>query len=510
MLLASTAYAQNIPPQFVGAGSSAMFITFGFAARIGPTPCGDHNWSKKNGATINDSRGGGIVPVETGNVWVVWDDTPEPNRNVCVYVSVDSGVGVRAFFAVPTATVAVDPILSGNPGDQLVPLPLMPADEASLPANIQADINGQAVNAAMTDIRPEDALFATNRALAPLDPARNGLGYGPGPVGSPILSAFSGKKATPVAFALSGVDPISGSPIGFNYATTSVGASPVMVFVNITNNAVGHFGQSGAFVNINRFILARVLNGTLTRIHDIEIKDCCDPAFPLHAMLREPLSGTYNTMEFNIPRSAEIGTSQEIGVTPPADNPLNQTAADGATRQRVIGTGEMVTEVTNTPDSIGYAFWGFGNFASAATQANTRYITVDSVDPIQSERTTGQFPTCAVAPCHPAAFNFFGLKYGGYPIWTYLRVVTVKPVPAGVLSLINDARNEAANIPDFVASNNLNIFRSHYTQVGVAPHNGHLAGFPESGGDVGGAVYIVGADKDFILDTGLELLEEKQ
>ena len=62
----------------------------------------------------------------------------------------------------------------------------------------------------MLDSRPEDALFAETRVLAAYDPVHyTGLGYGPGPIGTAIQSTFSSTEATPVAFAISGTDPIT-------------------------------------------------------------------------------------------------------------------------------------------------------------------------------------------------------------------------------------------------------------------------------------------------------------
>jgi ABC-type phosphate transport system substrate-binding protein len=222
-------------------------------------------------------------------------------------------------------------------------------------------------------------------------------------------------------------------------------------------------------------------------------------------LLREPLSGTYNTMEFDIPRSKEVAASQEIGVTPPADNPLNQSYASGGSRQRVVGTGEMVSEVAAIPDSLGYAFWSFGNFANVTT--STKYLTVDGVDPIKSSYTNGVFPTCPTPPC-VGALTFPNIKNGTYPIWSVLRIVTANPIPTGIAKLVNAAITQATNIPDFVPANKLFVFRSHFDQAGIVGANGHKT--PEAGGDVGGAVYTVQSDLDHITDTGTEILGQIQ
>lgn len=492
-----SSFAQVV--KYNAAGSSAMFNTFGFAARLATSPCGTHNWSKKNGASVHDSRSSSIPDV-AGNVWVVWDNSTAPTT-VCAYTNVDSGIGDRAFFAVPTATITMPSTDINSNGDQLVPTP-MPADEP-LPSAVYNALNGQAFNAAMTDIRPEDALFATNRALAALTANRSGLGYGPGPIGVAIKSEFSTKDVVPVGFAMTGTDPISHLAARSSYVTTNVGASPVVVFVNKTDTAAGHFG-SPVFTNVDRFVLSGILAGQLTRTRDI-VPTLGLPQVGIHVLLREPLSGTYNTMEFTVPRSLEVGSSQEIGVTPPGDNPLNQSYASGGSRQRVVGTGEMVSEGVSLPDSLGYAFWSFGNFANAVT--SLKYVTVDGVDPIRASYAGGTFPTCPAPPCK-GALTFPNIVNGSYPIWSVLRIVTASPVPSFIHTLVSDAITQSTNIPDFVPASSLFVFRSHYTQSGITGANGHKN--PEAGGDVGGAVYTVQADQDHILDTGLEILGQKQ
>ena len=501
VLFASTSFASTTI-LFNGAGSSAQFNTWAFAARLrSPSICGTHNWSKKNGAAVHDSRSAQI-PDTTGNIWIVWDNSTSPTI-ICAYTSVDSSVGVRAFFAVPTNNIVLVSSDNGSAGDQLVPTP-MPADEA-LPSAVFNALQGAAYNAGMTDIRPEDALFATNRALSPLTQNRSGLGYGPPPIGQAIKSAFSSKSAVPVLFALSGNDPISGRPITFQYTTSSTGAAPVVVFVNSTQTGLGHLG-SALFNNVPRFVLAWAQNGNLTRTRDLANLSGL-PSIGLHVMLREPLSGTYNTMEFDVTRSVEVNSSQENNVTPPGDNPLNQTYTSGGSRQRVVGTGEMVTEVGATADSLGYAFWGFANFAPVLS--TTKYLTVDGVDPIKQTYTNGVFPSCSAPPCI-GALTFPNIKNGTYPVWSILRIVTISPMPTGLQQLYNAALAEATQIPDFVPANQLTVFRSHYNQSGVNGSNGIIAGHPEAGGDMGGAVFNTQDDKDYFADTGVEILGQKQ
>lgn len=502
VLLASNSFASPTI-LFNGAGSSAQFNTWAFAASLtNPAICGARNWTKTNGAVVHDSRSSQI-PDNKGNIWVVWDNDSNPTT-ICAYISVDSSVGVRAFFAVPTCTLVLNSSDNGSSGDNLVPAPMRP--DVPLPSAVYTALTGAAFNAGLTDIRPEDALFATNRALSPLTQNRSGLGYGPPPIGTAILSAFSSKSAVPVQFALSGTDPISGQQINFTYTTTSTGATPVVVFVNSTQTGLGHLG-SILFNNVDRFPLAWTLNGNLSRGRDFVPTVASLPSVGIHTMLREPLSGTYNTMEFDIVRSLEVNSSQENNVTPPTDNPLNQSYASGGSRQRVVGTGEMVNEVGATPDALGYAFWGFGNFAPVLS--TTKYVMVDGVDPLRQSYTNGAFPSCSTPPC-PGGVTFPHLLDGTYPIWTMLRFVTVSPVPTGIQSLYSAVLQYAGEVPDFVPYNHMSVFRSHYNQSGVTGANGLITGIPEAGGDMGGAVFPVRADKDYYADTGTEILGQMQ
>ena len=65
----------------------------------------------------------------------------------------------------------------------------------------------------MTDIRPEDALYATHRINKPLAANGTGLGYCTSATcasGTPIKSEFSLTFATPINFSLPGFnDPIT-------------------------------------------------------------------------------------------------------------------------------------------------------------------------------------------------------------------------------------------------------------------------------------------------------------
>ena len=517
MALFSLSSFAKVTVEFNVAGSSAMFNTFALAG-YGSATCGGNIWTFKNGAQGVDLRGGG-APVQTGNVWIEWDNSTSPTV-VCSYLSVDSVVGNQLYFAQPTSVLNIlEP--AGTAGMNLVPT--LTDTAGGLPSAVIAALESQAFNAAMTDIRPEDALFATNRALGTLNTVNyNGLGYGPGPVGTPIQSFFSSKEATPVGFALTGTDPISGQKAK-SWTTLSVGAEPVLIFVNTTQTSGGNgdFSNSNAFQNINRLDLTLALNGTYPYTRDISSATGLQ-AVPVNVCLREPTSGTYNTLEFSIPRSVEINSTQELGVNPgvPGGNPLNiANAYSGGWRRRVIGTGEMVAQVANSAngDVLGYAFWSTGNFANV--QADVRYLTLDGVDPIFPSYSGGTLPPNCTSGC-AGEVSFTNVINGSYPAWTILRIATAKTPPAGVQALLTNAQNAAINtIPDFVpfqynGSQYLTVFHSHFsrpnTKCATGVSNGNGSEPVECGGDEGGGVFTLQADLDNYTDTGKELLSYHQ
>src|SRR5215471_5313036 len=97
----------NAQVEFLGAGSSAMFTAMAVgafsdlcSARVG-SDChhysikGKNSGDGQNYAQIVDIRNANI-PVEGGNLWVVWDNNTSPLQ-VWAYLSVDSVVGNRAF-----------------------------------------------------------------------------------------------------------------------------------------------------------------------------------------------------------------------------------------------------------------------------------------------------------------------------------------------------------------------------------------------------------------------------
>jgi hypothetical protein len=136
-------------------------------------------------------------------------------------------------------------------------------------------------------------------------------------------------------------------------------------------------------------------------------------------------------------------------------------------------------------------------------------VMVDGVDPLRGNYIGGGFPSCSNPPC-PGLLAFPNIKNGLYPIWSILRIVTVSPMPSGIQQLYQAALQEAVLIPDFAPINTLEVFRSHYNQSGVNGSNGIIAGMPEAGGDMGGAIFDIQADKDYFADTGMEILQQMQ
>jgi ABC-type phosphate transport system substrate-binding protein len=533
---------------FLAAGSSAQFNTMALAAGLDNAAgsgiaalCGEHHWTSTSslgstGAQLHDPRSA-TIPDEPGTVWVVWDDnfaagvggtaTSAQQGTICAFVTVDSIVGNREYFAngtiVLNQTAGPFPIADGGA------VPLLPLDPTGITQAVFNWLNGQPLNVALTDIRPEDAKFATIRALTSPAGTRiirdsfTGAGYGPGPKGTPIVSSQSSKSADPVDFIINpgDTDPFTGAAPR-QYTVLSVGASPVLVITNISNAADGHLGNA-IYHDINRYTLSQYLKGVYTRTRDIAHVSG-EPAVPIRVWHREPLSGTYNTMEFCIPLTLEqwptfesgVNIGQETGVNPTntsctakpctvaSGNPFYYIAPSGGTRGRVIGTGEMVSTVNSDADSLGYSFWGFSNFSG---KTNTGYMTVDGIDPLNASPSTYLPPQCTALPC--TGVTFAHIIDGSYPIWSVLRMI-YDPTSTTVIAtgMVTYAQAAAStSLPDFVPATSLTVFRSHFAQLvddagdAQVPHNGYVSGVPEKGGDMGGCVYTVQGELDYIADT---------
>ena len=581
----------------VGVGSSAQYLPAAIGAdalalakvgaNLGVTECVYH-YSAKNNANLVDNRGTVAIPLEPGNEWIVWiasmDGATCPtstgsaslgNTNITdiwLGMSVDSTVGNRAFLAQNTVAnggsgVAVDsiPVAAANLlgtgshiiwPDNAIDVSVLAGGATNIPKAVGTDQGGIAdvhVNVGFTDIRPEDALYATTRAMSPLNSTLSGLGYkSTTNVGESILtSEGTGTKATPVKFAITGNDPITHQAIR-GYQTFPIGAAPIVFVYNnggdaspVTNLVSGTLG-TGAAGTAGTYYLANLFDGTTS----------CDTdslAFggngdglgtPIHLFLREPLSGTMNTTEFNLFRTTgNVDDSQEKGVNPATANPLASLACNGAgDRSRAIGTGEVVgttsTGVLGTGHSVGYIFSGFSNFAKfggASSPTHYNYLTLDGVDPlgfapgVYTGESSQEFPNCT-GPCTAATYwtggySFPNLRNGSYKAWSIYRWDV--PVPdtdaygPTILAQTTENNINASNaVADFVPfqacpsadptcsssspTDGLAVYRSHRTQSGVTctatgPCNGtatgantsdggNTLGVSDEGGDVGGLI----------------------
>ena len=591
------ASAANAQVQFVGVGSSAMFNTISAAAftdlcssRVG-SDC--RHWSakgKNTGDNQNWAQGvdgrNSSIPVEAGSFFVAWDNNSVPIK-IWSYLSVDTIVGQRLFFAVPRATQQIDSGALSAGGQNLVPTAILlnrqtsadqPDETAGIPSAVLSAIQ-TTFTAAITDVRPEDAKFEVNRILATFATNGNGLGYGnpanatcfqgtdnwtvSANLGCPIYGTWGG-RSVPVQYAITGTDPFSHSA-AWKYKTIEVGAEPIIFMYNATNaSGLGVLGSDGnvAFKNLNRIAAAYVFNGTLGRAQDI------DPSLTLalqgissnpgiNPILREPLSGTMTTTEFNVFRTTETlkniptAASQETGVNLANACTLNVNCPDplylpgpgGSVRYRAIGTGAEISGVSNVggikhiADSIGYAFFSFGNVNPIGGSSGAgRYVTFDGVDPFNLgygpytfdsvNYAPGQLPVCT-APCiQPGGASLPNVRNGSYGSWSIIRAVTdatgvnATNTQALVTAAQNEVNNTTADFVPFVCTDTtglctgepgLKVFHSHFTPTGIAgtPHNGNVTA-TEVGGDVHGAVFTNQADLDYHTDTTKELVSIRQ
>lgn len=501
------------------------------------------HWTAKNSANIIDTRdpAGRILP-EIGNVFVVWiadSSNSTGNTNVTdiwTAVSVDATVAVRAFSAQETsgsgAQLQVIPAVQGNLifptslwADGRADVSLIGVTNVSNAIGTSSTGTGDVhINVALTDLRPEDALYATTRALGTLNTTTwSGLGYkGPTPnIGAPIFSAQgTGASSTPIKFALSGgTDPITHLAVPA-YTTIPVGASP---FIFVLNNGGAYSSSTANFITgvgtKGPFPLAHLFDGTTTA-------DTHNPAFggsgdgagtPLTLILREPISAAANVVEFNEFRTTgNTSDSQEVGVVNPTRapyNPLNLPTAIHGSRQRANSTSEVVSALKN-PNTLGYIAFGFGN-AAKLSGASWNYLTLDGVDPLAIPGTINQeLPNGSVtsaASVWPSTPSFPNLRNGTYKAWSVERYLVANSVigtdPYGPDVLAQSEQDSVDNtVSDFVpfhtsnGSDGLDVYRSHFTQSGHIGNNGvatppnlldggnTLGGATEAGGDVGGAI----------------------
>ncbi len=555
LCFAASSNAQTIT---IFAGSSGAFQSFAVASQSAGAAavCGlaPNTWSQGStaGNGMQDANGS---PLEKGTIFIGYDGTAAGvgTTHICAYVSVDSVVGNRLYFSTGPAGQRSTLVLGGG-GVNGNKVPLVPDTVIGvLPAGVIALINAtpgvtNAITAGVSDIRPEDALWTTIRV-------RNGLGWG----NNPICSAYTATSAQTVNYTIEGNDPISGQPVPA-YSTINVGAYPVVVFYNKTGVGAKDLGTFLP-TDINSHNIAAIWGGLGAQTTDLGHFAAGTynigggpvavggSGAPLTVLVREPISGTYNTFEWQAVHNQGTIQSQEAifgapvanacaGPFPPAigGNPsynvTGGTHDQAATYARVIGTGEMVKQAGLVKNAVGYAFWTFSTFAG--TGATLNYLTVDGVDPLQAAPTGGAFPQCAGAPLVCPVLPFTGVINGDYRIWNIIRVIspTTGAAATNVATFVAAAQNETVAptvhpISDFVpfvanGQQYLSVLRSHYAApIGLAQvctptsninsqANGAvqagLIGCPEGGGDMAGAVFTWGQDIDTYLTTGTEIL----
>src|SRR5271165_137406 len=336
--------ADNV--QFVGAGSSAMWQNMALAAYnsgscvagAGATaPC--FHYTAK-GFRLVDQRSS-TIGLETGNIWVVWDSNTT-SRNVWMYVNVDSVVGNRCYFAQPHCLAEAPSTGIPAPGNLITLVGTIwggSAADTALPADVQSVLTtGIATTAAMTDIRPEDALYAQCRANTSLDTTneKKGLGYNtnnlfnklatdiycppnvtsgtsfPTLIGTSIGNPFTTTVAQVIAFNISGTDPFPPNTAIPASTVVSVGAAPILFITRRTGTL-----KSQLTATDTQITCAYTTAGAA---------GCFGSNTAIDTYQREPMSGTFNTTEFSVVRNNPFQTnaSLEDGISPPTDNPLKQ------------------------------------------------------------------------------------------------------------------------------------------------------------------------------------------
>jgi hypothetical protein len=267
--------------------------------------------------------------------------------------------------------------------------------------------------------------------------------------------------------------------------------------------------------------------------------------------------------------------------TPPAaftspytcTNPLVLSSGQNSVKLRAIGTGEMVNAVNGTvtdlppySDRLGYAFYSLGSFFSSAN-AHVQYFTLQGVDGLYANyNTNGLFGFCAGSipagtyNCSTPLPSYPHIQDGTYRVWSQYRWIAAPGINTaaagttgaliyGVLTAGGDQAHYAlANpslsgiscngtglstytgpcfikaIADFVAPQDLKVFRSHYPLSVVGPSgidanngtNSPSTGFCaadqsspnciEEGGDMAGVVFFVITDQQLFGQTGNEAL----
>jgi len=496
--------------QFVGVGSSAQINALAFAAVAllqKNNAAGDgHSYAliSFGGSSILDEKAG---KSDTGiTTFVAYDPTATGPCKAYIYFQTDSGVGDKDFFryekytatnststakqhflsvAAAYANLPAEPVGVGNkiPGlpDKVcvwngsactgttdpngVPDSIWQALDTTPETYVNhtippvapaycGNVSTVAVtsqfycyfNAAGTDIRPEDALYATNRGLAAyngiIPPAfkttteLTGLGYGTASTkgctpGTPITkigcgfwdSFAQGSTFNVLAFALSGSDPIASGTLP-HYTTLSVGASPVVVIVGDEDTSAGGLGHktSGNYdvSDINRQVLAQVFSGQTACIGDLlsTTASATGAGKPLQVIQRESLSGTYNTFEFTGIRT-QAGGPWVANAIPPANSGSGQEQFnDPVTFPGYTGN----TDCSYSSGEVVGTHPGYPN----ANCFNPLYLSYDGVDIFRGSQCQG---TAGAAPGLPVRLRAIGTGQLVKGVVGTLNNTTASPIP---------------------------------------------------------------------------------
>jgi hypothetical protein len=567
--ITSATMAQNGTVMFLGGGSSALFNEMGQASQKisdsnGAVSC---LWSYAKTTSpsgtpyiaANDGRSG-INLDENGTIWIAWGagsgtcSAPVAPFSIYAYISLDSVVGDRCYFATdasgtPGCTLKLQNT-TGVAGTSQVLGVTDTTGVAQLPTTVVTPLAGAHFFVAGTDIRPEDAQFVIQRAFTPCNqymPRQYfnnasyyifGLGYeqnGNANLGLAIQgnSNYGAGSFNVVNFNITGTDPISGNSVP-SFTVSTVGAQPLIVAASPTTD-----GNVATFSDINGFTLTLFLQGVLGRTSDFygaPSDTSTNPAAEaVTTILREPLSGTYNTMEFSIPDGTQYHASQEYSNCNSSGTVLQQalglSSANGNVGQRVraIGTGNVTKylRLATTP-TLGYFFWSAGNVGagSATPLANVKYLKVNGIDPLLNQDATGYtyngvLPgTGATGDPGLGAVTFSQLYRGNYPIWSALRIVTPTTGNGvnGVAAMLTALHTLDSTQNDYIPVNSMTAWHSHFvlngnpTLITNGAANGATVGGgtttlcaggnAEAGGDAGGTSVLVINNVHFCKDYG--------
>lgn len=452
-LCVPSAHAQSIPIVAVGSsgafGAASIAMTVGDPVRGVTTPlCGTRFWT--GSASAVDARSTLTtpnIPNEGGTLAVAWDVDATPTV-ICAYLSVDSVVGQRLFFGqgsgtAGNATLVIPTTACTTAGANKIGF-VFDTATSGLPVAVWNALQGgnstlanctgsttsnpAHFNVAFTDIRSEDAQFVGNQrilctdsnssaAFPPDDKSCLGFNTGSGVnPGTAVVSSLSTSTAQAIFYAFSGTDPISGTTIPASQQV-NVGVQAILPFVNTIDTSTTGLGTltSGAtptLTSVSSHTLSAVYAGEAVLTRDLVGGNGLGSTV-LHALQREPMSGTFTTLEWQVIRQRDGANfqSQETGICGPTQtgcyaancftqasstipatacsNPVNTCiGANCGLRMRVIGTGQMISAVNNstwtvggtagqTPSFLGYAFWSLGNFGG---KANVKYLALDGVD----------------------------------------------------------------------------------------------------------------------------------